>query len=98
MVTKSNSFITNEGSNTLLNEFNLLLKDTDFFDCLVGYFYVSGFHKLQKSLEKTKQIRILVGMGIDSQTFHLIEDAEVTHVSTAEYKKQVQKKHNGGNK
>ena len=91
MATKSNSFITNYGPNTLLNEFNLLLKDTDFFDCLVGYFYVSGFHKLQKSLEKTKQIRILVGMGIDSQTFHLIEDAEITHVSTAEYKKQVQK-------
>ena len=91
MITKSNSFITNEGGNTLLNEFNLLLKDTEFFDCLVGYFYVSGFHKLQKSLENTKQIRILVGMGIDSQTFHLIEDSQTTLLSTAEYKKQVQK-------
>ena len=91
MSDKSNSFITNENENTLLNEFNLLLKDTDFFDCLVGYFYVSGFHKLQKSLEKTKQIRILVGMGIDSQTFNLIEDSQVTSVSTAEYKKKLQK-------
>ena len=91
MATKSNSFITNEGENTLLNEFNLLLKDTDFFDCLVGYFYVSGFHKIQKSLENTKHIRILVGMGIDSQTFHLIEDTEVTHVPVAEAKKQLQK-------
>lgn len=88
---KVNSFITNENGNTLLNEFNLLLKDTDFFDCLVGYFYVSGFHKLQKSLEKTKQIRILVGMGIDSQTFNLIEDSQVTNLSTAEYKKKLQK-------
>ena len=84
MTTKSNSFITNEGGNTLVNEFNLLLKDTEFFDCLVGYFYVSGFHKLQKSLENTKQIRILVGMGIDSQTFHLIEDSQTTLLSTAE--------------
>ena len=91
MTAKSNSFITNEGQNTLLNEFNLLLKDTEFFDCLVGYFYVSGFHKLQKSLEHAKLIRILVGMGIDSQTFHLIENSEVTHLSTAEYKKQMQK-------
>ena len=91
MITKSHSFITNEGENTLLNEFNLLLKATDFFDCLVGYFYVSGFHKIQKSLENTKQIRILVGMGIDSQTFQLIENSEVTHISTAEYKKQMQK-------
>lgn len=91
MSNKSNSFITNEDGNTLLNEFNLLLKDTDFFDCLVGYFYVSGFHKLQKSLEKSKQIRILVGMGIDSQTFNLIEDSQVTNISTAEYKKKLQK-------
>ena len=91
MITKSHSVITNESENTLLNEFNLLLKDTEFFDCLVGYFYVSGFHKLQKSLETTTQIRILVGMGIDSQTFHLIEDSQNTLLSTAEYKKQVQK-------
>lgn len=91
VINKSNSFITNECENTLLNEFNLLLKDTDFFDCLVGYFYVSGFHKLQKSLENTKQIRILVGMGIDSQTFHLIENSKVTSISTAEYKKKMQK-------
>ncbi len=91
MISKSNSFITNEGGNTLLNEFNLLLKDTEFFDCLVGYFYVSGFHKLQKSLENSTQIRILVGMGIDSQTFHLIEDSQATNISTAEYKKQMQK-------
>ncbi len=91
MSTKSNSFITNEGDNTLLNEFNLLLKDTKFFDCLVGYFYVSGFHKLQKSLENTKKIRILVGMGINSQTFHLIEDNAITSISTTEYKKQVKK-------
>ena len=81
MITKSHSFITNEGENTLFNEFNLLLKVTDFFDCLVGYFYVSGFHKIQKSLENTKQIRILVGMGIDSQTFNLIEDSQVTNYS-----------------
>ena len=91
MITKSHSFITNEGKNTLLNEFNILLKDTEFFDCLVGYFYVSGFHKLQKSLENTEKIRILVGMGIDSQTFHLIEDSQVTLTSIAEYKKQVKK-------
>ena len=91
MVTKSNSFITNEDGNTLLDEFNLLLKDTEFFDCLVGYFYVSGFHKIQQNLENTEKIRILVGMGIDSQTFHLIEDSNVTRISTAEYKKQVKK-------
>lgn len=90
MINKSNSFITNKDEDTLLNEFNLLLKDTKFFDCLVGYFYVSGFHKLQDSLNNTKKIRILIGMGIDSQTFYLIENYQNTFLSTAEYKKQIQ--------
>lgn len=80
------TFFTNEPNNALVDRFNVLLKDTEFFDCLVGYFYVSGFHKLQKSLEKTEKIRILVGMGIDSQTFQLIEDSKTTQLSTAEFK------------
>lgn len=80
------TFFTNEPNNALVDRFNVLLKDTEFFDCLVGYFYVSGFHKLQKSLEKTEKIRILVGMGIDSQSFQLIEDSKTTQLSTAEFK------------
>jgi len=28
---------------------------TSFFDCLVGYFYTSGFHALYKALEKTER-------------------------------------------
>ena len=91
MKAKNTSFITNEDENTLVDKFNLLLKDTEFFDCLVGYFYVSGFHKIQKMLENTQRIRILVGMGIDSQTFHLIQNSEVTHISTTEYKKKIEK-------
>ena len=72
------SFIMNKGENTLAKRFETLLPLTESFDCLVGYFYVSGFHKLQESLEKCENIRILIGMGIDSQTFKLIEDNEVT--------------------
>lgn len=87
MSKQDTTFFTNEPGNTLMDRFNVLLKDTEFFDCLVGYFYVSGFHKLQKSLENTKKVRILVGMGIDSQTFKLIEDSETTIMSTAEFKK-----------
>lgn len=84
-------FFTNEYNNTLVDRFNILLKNTEFFDCLVGYFYVSGFYKLEKSLENTKKIRILVGMGIDSQTFQLIEDSQQTMISTSEFKKQFNK-------
>jgi len=83
------SFFTNEENNTLIDRFNVLLKDTEFFDCLVGYFYVSGFYKLQKSLEKTDKVRILVGMGIDSQTFELIEDSKKTNISTVKFKEQI---------
>lgn len=85
------SFFTNEEGNTLVDRFNTILKDTELFDCLVGYFYVSGFYKLEKSLENTKKIRILVGMGIDSQTFQLIEDSQQTMISTSEFKKQFNK-------
>ena len=61
MVTyEDTSFFTNEYNNTLVDRFNILLKNTEFFDCLVGYFYVSGFYKLEKSLENTKKVRILV--------------------------------------
>ncbi|MBR6993918.1 MAG: hypothetical protein IKH85_07575 [Methanobrevibacter sp.] len=80
------SFFTNEADNTLVDRFNVLLKDTEFFDCLVGYFYVSGFYKLQESLKNTEKVRILVGMGIDSQTFELIEDSKKTKISTTQFK------------
>jgi len=38
------SFITNEKNQSLKNRFEVLIKDTSFFDCLAGYFYTSGFH------------------------------------------------------
>lgn len=88
MTVYDTSFFTNTEGNTLSDRFNLLLKDTEFFDCLVGYFYVSGFYKLQESLETTEKVRILVCMGIDSQTFQLIEDSQNINISTAEFKKK----------
>ena len=83
------NFFTNEKDNTLIDRFNVLLKDTELFDCLVGYFYVSGFYKLHESLKKTEKIRILVGMGIDSETFELIEDSKKTNMSTAKFKEKI---------
>ncbi len=50
------TFITNEKDKNLLARFKVLIKDTKFFDALVGYFYTSGFHALYKSLEKTEII------------------------------------------
>ena len=69
------TFITNEKDQNLKKRFETLIKDTEFFDCLVGYFYASGFHALYKSLEKTEKIRILIGINTDRKTFDLLENA-----------------------
>jgi len=69
------TFITNEQGHNLKERFKVLIKDTKFFDCLVGYFYASGFHTIYKSLEKTKKIRILIGISTNLQTYDLMRTA-----------------------
>jgi superfamily II DNA or RNA helicase/HKD family nuclease len=78
MATKSSdlTFITNENNRTLLDRFNTLIKDTRYFDVLVGYFYTSGFYALYKSLENTEKIRILIGISTNKQAIDLIKEAE----------------------
>jgi len=68
------TFITNRPDSNLLERFKVLIKsNTRYFDCLVGYFYTSGFYKLYKSLEHVERIRILIGIKTDKQTHDLIE-------------------------
>ncbi|MDD3976379.1 MAG: helicase-related protein [Candidatus ainarchaeum sp.] len=69
-------FITNEDGHKLIDRFNVLTKGTKFFDCLVGYFYTSGFYEMYKSFETTEKIRILIGISTDNKTFDLIQEAE----------------------
>lgn len=69
------TFITNELDRTLLDRFRVLIKDTRFFDVLVGYFYTSGFHALYKSLEATEKIRILIGINTDKTVAELIHES-----------------------
>ena len=70
------TFITNEGSQSLRSRFAELIRDTKYFDCLVGYFYSSGFYSLYSSLEQTERIRILIGIGTDKHTHALINTAQ----------------------
>lgn len=84
------TFITNENDQNLLKRFRVLIKDTEFFDVLVGYFYTSGFYALYKSLEKTKKIRILIGISTNKRTVELIEQAQqselqFSHAETKEH-------------
>ena len=84
------TFITNESGSSLLERFNTLIKDTRYFDCLVGYFYTSGFHRLYRSLELTEKVRILVGIGVNLESFRLLEYAGTeTILSHAEIKQKM---------
>ncbi len=84
------TFITNEKGQNLRERFKVLIKDMEFFDVLVGYFYTSGFYALYKSLEKTKKIRILIGISTSKKTAALIEQArqsefQFSHAETKEH-------------
>ena len=70
------SFITNEDGNKLNDRFKVLLEGyTRSFDCLVGYFYLSGFYKIYPYLEKVDKVRILVGLQTDRATYSLHQQA-----------------------
>src|SRR3989344_5591746 len=84
------TFITNEEGNKLSDRFNTLIKSTKFFDCLVGYFYKSGFHQIYKSLEGVDKIRILIGISTNKQTYELIKQSRLA--STKEIKDAYEKK------
>jgi superfamily II DNA/RNA helicase len=70
------TFITNEQGRTLADRFALLLgSNTRLFDCLVGYFFLSGFRRLANALSATERIRILIGLKMDRPSFELISRA-----------------------
>ncbi len=79
------TFITNEKGQNLKERFEILIKDTKFFDCLVGYFYTSGFHALYKSLEKTDKVRILIGISTNKQTYDLLQKAKPVEQSALQF-------------
>lgn len=87
------TFITNEKERTLLDRFKILIKDTRFFDVLVGYFYTSGFHALYKSLENTEKIRILIGISTNKSTYDLIQNAKISNQLTFQFSHAEAKEH-----
>ncbi len=91
------TFITNERGETLSDRFSTLINDTRFFDCIVGYFYVSGFHLIEKPLENSEKIRILVGIGTGKETFDMMQESkrqvqQTLMLSHKETKDEVEKK------
>jgi len=82
----STNFITNEEGQHLSIKLNNVLKKSSKFDCLVGYFYISGYHMLQDELDKQEHIRILVGMGVDNKTFEALETNKKERIPDKEFK------------
>ena len=78
------TFITNEPNRNLSDRFQVLIKDTQFFDVLVGYFFTSGFYALYKSLETTEKIRILIGISTNRETFEFLQQSKA-HQQTFQY-------------
>ncbi len=90
------TFITNEPGKSLRDRFGVLLGvNTRCFDCLVGYFFISGFYKLYLALGKVEKIRILIGLQTDRTAYELLQTAkeqgELILKSHASAKEQVSK-------
>jgi superfamily II DNA/RNA helicase/HKD family nuclease len=73
------TFIINEEGKTLKQRFEELIKDCQSFDCIVGYFYLSGFYLIYKALENTQKIRILVGMGVSQEVYKILKDMKSSY-------------------
>jgi hypothetical protein len=67
----STKFFTNEEQNTLLNKIEGIFKHKNihFLDALVGYFRASGYFQIREFVESAREIRILVGINIDSLVY-----------------------------
>jgi superfamily II DNA or RNA helicase len=83
-------FLTNQGENTLSHRLETILPNTQDFDCLVGYFFISGFFRLYPALESVKKIRILIGLKNEQVIYGLLQiahhQASESVLSTAEIK------------
>jgi superfamily II DNA or RNA helicase/HKD family nuclease len=66
------TFFTNKEGRNLLDRFKTTLTDTQLFDVLVGYFRSSGFYQLYPSIEPIEKTRILVGLGVDEDSYQTI--------------------------
>ena len=69
-------FLTNQGENTLSKRLEKILPLMQDFDCLVGYFFISGFFRLYPSLETIKKVRILIGLKNEQVVHGLVQIAK----------------------
>src|SRR5690606_42039462 len=77
----STKFFTNEDKNTLLKKLEGVFKHKNihFFDALVGYFRASGYFQIREFVERAQEIRILVGINIDSLVYQANQQGLLFH-------------------
>ena len=89
------TFLTNEPERKLSTRLNTLLSKSSRFDCLVGYFYLSGFHLIEKFLKPCEKVRILIGLKTENQIYKALQQARIQQAfnfrSTTEIVKDVKK-------
>lgn len=86
----SNSkLVIDEYSNNLKSRINDLLTYTDLFDCMIGYFYVTGFSKYVHNLNATDKIRILIGTGLKDE-YQILQNNEFKQLSSKQVKHNLQ--------
>jgi hypothetical protein len=78
-------FLTNEGDNTLRKRLEQMLPRTRDFDCLVGYFFISGFYRLYPALESVEKVRILIGLKNEQVIHGLMQIANTTGDANLEH-------------
>ena len=87
-------FITNEKGNTLLERLNELVSRTEKLDILVGYFYISGFYQIYRSLEEVEKVRILIGLNTEIQVADAVQgNLKIQFESAKKIKDSISKKY-----
>lgn len=74
------TFLTNEADRKLSVRLNKLLSKSSRFDCLVGYFYLSGFYLIQKSLDPCENVRILIGLKTENEVYKALQEAKIQQI------------------
>ncbi len=68
MSTSDKRIFTNQDDTKMIDRMKVVMSHAEFFDCLVGYFKITGFYLLKDQLANVKKIRFLVGLGADNPT------------------------------
>lgn len=75
-MTSDLTFLTNEPERKLAVRLQSLLSKSSRFDCLVGYFYLSGFYLIRQSLEPCEKVRILIGLETEQKILDALQKAK----------------------